>query len=73
MRIGPYINAETTAGGLAHWATTLPGDLRTNATAYRDAWQDYIKGIAEVTVPNQITKGGPVIGLYTPFCIKARD
>ena len=58
-----YINAETTAGGIAHWATSeVAGQLRTNATDWRAAWQDYIQGIINVTAPNQITAGGPVIG-----------
>ncbi|KAH8108699.1 glycoside hydrolase family 35 protein [Phellopilus nigrolimitatus] len=62
LRPGPYINAETTAGGIAHWVTSqVAGTLRTNATDYRDAWQDYISGIINVTKPNQITEGGPVI------------
>jgi len=59
-----YINAETTAGGIAHWATTeVAGSLRTNATDWKAAWQDYIQGIINVTAPNQISNGGPVIGV----------
>lgn len=66
LRPGPYINAETTAGGIAHWATsTVAGTLRTNATDYEAAWQDYIDGIINQTVSNQITEGGPVIGAFT--------
>ena len=58
-----YINAETSAGGIAHWATSeVAGQLRTNATDWRAAWQEYIQGIINVTAPNQITAGGPVIG-----------
>ncbi|TFK72820.1 glycoside hydrolase family 35 protein [Pluteus cervinus] len=64
LRPGPYINAETSAGGIAHWATTeVAGDLRTNDTDWSDAWRAYIQGIIDVTAPNQITKGGPVIGI----------
>ncbi|KAH9480337.1 putative beta-galactosidase C [Psilocybe cubensis] len=49
-------------GGIAHWATSeIAGQLRTNATDWQAAWQDYIKGIIEVTAPNQINNGGPVI------------
>lgn len=62
---GPYINAETTAGGLAHWLTSeIAGTLRTNATDFRAAWQDYIWSIINITVPNQIVNGGPVIGTF---------
>ncbi|KAJ4470950.1 glycoside hydrolase family 35 protein [Lentinula aciculospora] len=57
-----YINAESTAGGIAHWITTeIAGQLRTNASDYTDAWTDYILGIINQTSPNQITEGGPVI------------
>ncbi|KAF7345669.1 Glycoside hydrolase family 35 protein [Mycena venus] len=67
LRPGPvrsYINAETTAGGIAHWATTeVAGVLRTNATDWRAAWQAYVQGIIEQTSPNQINNGGPVIAI----------
>ncbi|KAG6840788.1 hypothetical protein C0991_004328 [Blastosporella zonata] len=64
LRPGPYINAETTAGGIAHWATSeVAGTLRTNATDWRSAWQAYVQGIIDVTAPNQITQGGPVIAI----------
>ncbi|KAE9399468.1 glycoside hydrolase family 35 protein [Gymnopus androsaceus JB14] len=62
LRPGPYINAETSAGGLAHWITTeVAGELRTNATDYTAAWMDYIHRVIKQTSPNQITEGGPVI------------
>lgn len=61
--LGPYINAETTAGGIAHWVTSqVAGELRTNATDWNAAWQDYIHGIINETIPYQIDHGGPVIG-----------
>ncbi|KAI0313595.1 glycoside hydrolase family 35 protein [Amylostereum chailletii] len=64
LRPGPYINAETTAGGIAHWVTSeVAGLLRTNATDYTAAWKDYIAGITEQTVHNQISEGGPVIAV----------
>ncbi|KAI0301135.1 glycoside hydrolase superfamily [Multifurca ochricompacta] len=62
LRPGPYINAETTAGGIAHWVTSqTAGVLRTNATDFSAAWQQYIQGIIAQTTPNQITEGGAVI------------
>lgn len=65
LRPGPYINAETTAGGIAHWVTSkVEGKLRTNATDFHAAWQDYVQGVITQTVPNQISEGGPVIGKY---------
>ncbi|KDQ50498.1 glycoside hydrolase family 35 protein [Jaapia argillacea MUCL 33604] len=64
LRPGPYINAETTAGGLAHWITSeVAGVLRTNATDFYAAWQAYVQGIITETVPYQITNGGPVIAI----------
>ncbi|KAH0831870.1 glycoside hydrolase family 35 protein [Lanmaoa asiatica] len=60
--LSPYINAETTAGGIAHWITSqVAGELRTNATDWKAAWQAYIQGIITETVPYQINQGGPVI------------
>jgi hypothetical protein len=64
LRPGPYINAETTAGGIAHWATSeVAGVLRTNATDWEAAWQDYVQGIIQQTGPNQISNEGPVIAI----------
>ncbi|KAG1850871.1 glycoside hydrolase family 35 protein [Suillus subluteus] len=64
FRPGPYINAETTAGGIAHWVTSeVAGELRTNATDWRAAWQDYLQGVITETVPYQVTQGGPVIAI----------
>ncbi|KAJ7483608.1 glycoside hydrolase family 35 protein [Mycena latifolia] len=52
------------AGGIAHWATSeVAGTLRTNATDWQAAWQDYVQGIIRETAPNQINNGGPVIGV----------
>ncbi|KAK0186885.1 glycoside hydrolase family 35 protein [Armillaria mellea] len=62
LRPGPYINAETSAGGIAHWATSeVAGTLRTSAPDWKEAWMDYILGIIKETAPYQITEGGPVI------------
>lgn len=59
-----YINAETSAGGQAHWITTeIAGTLRTNDTDWHEAWLPYIQGVINQTLPNQVDKGGPVIGL----------
>ncbi|EJU05035.1 glycoside hydrolase family 35 protein [Dacryopinax primogenitus] len=64
VRPGPYINAETTAGGIAHWVTSeVAGHLRTNATDYESSWVPYIKGIIEECKPYQITEGGPIIAV----------
>ncbi|EIM90945.1 glycoside hydrolase family 35 protein [Stereum hirsutum FP-91666 SS1] len=64
LRPGPYINAETTAGGIAHWVTTeVAGTLRTNATDYQAAWTPYIQAVIDKTIANQVTEGGPVIAI----------
>ncbi|KAJ3775849.1 glycoside hydrolase family 35 protein [Lentinula raphanica] len=50
-----YINAETTAGGIAHWITTeVAGTLRTNASDYHEAWTPYIQAIASKIRGNEI-------------------
>ncbi|KAF8873040.1 hypothetical protein BD779DRAFT_1477252 [Infundibulicybe gibba] len=44
LRPGPYINAETSAGGITHWATSeVAGTLQTNATDWKAARQPFIK------------------------------
>ncbi|KAK7688664.1 hypothetical protein QCA50_008202 [Cerrena zonata] len=65
IRPGPYINAETTAGGLAHWAISLTTStaLRTNASDYQAAWTPYITQMAKFIEPNQVSNGGPVIAV----------
>ncbi|KAJ7128422.1 glycoside hydrolase family 35 protein [Mycena epipterygia] len=64
VRPGPYVNAETAAGGIPGWATNVPGLARTNQTAYRAAWFSYIKGFAEATAPFQYPDG-PVIAVQS--------
>lgn len=54
VRLGPYINAETTAGGLPAWTQTLPAALRTNDTAFAQAWKPYIDALAKVITPYQV-------------------
>ncbi|KAJ7898549.1 glycoside hydrolase family 35 protein [Mycena olivaceomarginata] len=64
VRPGPYVNAETAAGGIPGWATNIPGLARTNNTAYREAWFPYVKGFAEATAPFQYPDG-PVIAVQS--------
>ncbi|KAK0543686.1 hypothetical protein OC845_005996 [Tilletia horrida] len=58
VRPGPYINAETTAGGMATWTTRLNVTLRTNATEFEQAWTPYLSAIADVVKPRQIVWDG---------------
>ncbi|KAF4619802.1 hypothetical protein D9613_005465 [Agrocybe pediades] len=60
-RPGPYINAETTAGGFPGWGTHTPGLWRTSNASYTEAYAGYIKEVGSRIAANQITKGGPVI------------
>ncbi|KAJ7487379.1 glycoside hydrolase superfamily [Mycena galericulata] len=69
-RPGPYINSETSTGGIPGHVAWIPGDpswdlyngeLRSNDTFYHDAWQDYWNGVIGLIVKNQVTNGGPVI------------
>lgn len=62
FRPGPYINAETTAGGFPPWVTTGEyGSLRNNDTRYTEAWKPYFDKISSIVAEHQITQGGNVI------------
>ncbi|KAI0343743.1 putative beta-galactosidase [Trametopsis cervina] len=54
-RPGPYINAETTAGGFPGWLTNIPAKARTNETGFTDAWTPYIEAYPD----------GPVIAVQS--------
>ncbi|EIN05080.1 hypothetical protein PUNSTDRAFT_146007 [Punctularia strigosozonata HHB-11173 SS5] len=60
-RPGPYINAETTAGGFPGWGTYTPGLWRTENATYYDAWQEYMAQVGGIIAKNQISNGGPII------------
>ncbi|KAJ6516256.1 glycoside hydrolase family 35 protein [Mycena sanguinolenta] len=64
-RPGPYINAETTGGGLPGWGTHTPGLWRTSNTSYVEAFTGYLQAIGAQLAKNQITNGGPVILVQT--------
>lgn len=63
LRPGPHIQAEVSAGGIAYWALGIEGELRTNASDYREAWTQYITEVAEIARRNQVTEGGPIIAV----------
>ncbi|TKY86065.1 hypothetical protein EX895_004890 [Sporisorium graminicola] len=54
VRPGPYINAETTVGGMAPWTVNTDAVLRTNDTAWQKAWKPYINAISRVVVKHQL-------------------
>ncbi|KAJ7639434.1 glycoside hydrolase family 35 protein [Roridomyces roridus] len=69
-RPGPYINSETSTGGIPGHVAWLPGnppwnpyngELRSNDTFYQNAWQDYWTSVITLIAKNQITQGGPII------------
>ncbi|KAH7022014.1 family 35 glycosyl hydrolase [Ilyonectria destructans] len=62
MRPGPYVNAETNAGGFPLWLTTGEyGDLRNDDKRYTAAWKPYWEEISSIVKPHLITNGGNVI------------
>ncbi|KAJ6467728.1 glycoside hydrolase superfamily [Mycena sanguinolenta] len=60
-RPGPYINAETSAGGIPGRVTNIAGFLRSNDTDYYESYQDYYRSVTDIIRRYQVTKGGPVI------------
>ncbi|KAL1962756.1 hypothetical protein VTN77DRAFT_9210 [Rasamsonia byssochlamydoides] len=60
-RPGPYINAETTAGGIPGWVLRIEGTIRSTSPDYLNATQNYVSTIGKIIAKAQITNGGPVI------------
>ena len=61
-RPGPYINAETSAGGFPLWLTTgAYGSLRNNDSRYTAAWTPYQNAVAQITFPFQVTQHGTTL------------
>lgn len=60
-RPGPYINAETSGGGLPGWLQRNPGLLRSTAPEYLAATETYLSNVLRPIEAAQITHGGPVI------------
>ncbi|KAF5027145.1 hypothetical protein F66182_771 [Fusarium sp. NRRL 66182] len=64
-RPGPYINAEVSGGGFPGWLQRVKGVLRTNASDYLRATDNYMASVGSIIAKAQITNGGPVI-LFQP-------
>ncbi|KAF4460997.1 beta-galactosidase [Fusarium albosuccineum] len=64
-RPGPYINAEVSGGGFPGWLQRVKGTLRTNASDYLSATDNYMEHVCSIIAKAQITNGGPVI-LFQP-------
>ncbi|KAI0027626.1 glycoside hydrolase superfamily [Vararia minispora EC-137] len=60
-RPGPYINAETSAGGYPGWTTSLNATTRLNDTLWTEAWQPYIEASARFIAPFQYPDGPVVV------------
>ncbi|PSR79545.1 family 35 glycosyl hydrolase [Coniella lustricola] len=62
VRPGPYVNAESSAGGFPLWVTTgAYGSLRNDDARYTAAWTPYWTDISQAIAPYLITNGGNVI------------
>ncbi|PMD45496.1 glycoside hydrolase family 35 protein [Hyaloscypha variabilis F] len=64
-RPGPYINAETAAGGIPGWVLRIKGTIRSTSPDYLNATENYIATIGSIIADAQITNGGPVILVQT--------
>ncbi|TDD70842.1 beta-galactosidase, partial [Actinomadura darangshiensis] len=60
-RPGPYINAETTGGGLPAWLKNVPGRARSSDPNYTRAYRDWLAHIDPIIARHQVTHGGSVI------------
>lgn len=60
VRPGPYICAEWSGGGLPVWLFGSGAAVRRNEPTYMAAVDDYYAAIAEIVVPRQVDRGGPV-------------
>jgi beta-galactosidase GanA len=62
FRPGPYVNAETNAGGFPLWLTTGGyGALRNDDVRYTEAWRGYVEETASIVKPHLVTNGGNVL------------
>ena len=62
LRPGPYVNAETNAGGYPLWLTTgAYGALRTDDSRFTAAWTPYWEAVADLVKPHLVTNGGNVM------------
>lgn len=62
VRPGPYVNAESNAGGYPLWTTTGAfGPLRNNDPRYTAAWTPYWTAVSQLVAPHLVTNGGTVV------------
>jgi beta-galactosidase GanA len=63
-RPGPYINAETSGGGLPGWLNNVAGKARTNAADYMAAADDWLSHIDPIIAKHQLANGTGTVILY---------
>ncbi|UPG93009.1 glycoside hydrolase family 35 protein [Luteibacter aegosomatissinici] len=63
-RPGPYINAETDAGGFPGWLVSTAGKPRSTAPEYTAAYQEWMTQIDRIIARHQITDGRGTVLLY---------
>ncbi|MGY4719196.1 beta-galactosidase [Naumannella huperziae] len=62
VRPGPFIGAETSAGGLPGWIKASEDPGRGATRTMLDAGREYLASVDEIIAPRQWQFGGPVIG-----------
>lgn len=60
-RPGPYINAETSAGGIPGWVLRIKSQIRSDSEEYLNTTKNYVSTIGKIIADAEITNGGPVI------------
>ncbi|HEX5195195.1 MAG TPA: beta-galactosidase [Solirubrobacteraceae bacterium] len=63
-RPGPYINGETSGGGLPGWLNNVAGKARTNAPDYMAAADQWLAHIDPIIARHQLTNGTGTVILY---------
>jgi len=63
-RPGPYVNAETNAGGFPLWLTNVAGKARTNDATYVEAADEWLTQIDAILKKHLYTDGGGTVILY---------
>lgn len=63
-RMGPYVNAELTAGGFPGWLLRQRAEARTDAAEYQAATDEWMTQINAILARHQITNGGGNVIAY---------
>lgn len=63
-RPGPYINAETDAGGFPGWLTTIKGRARSTAPGYTADYLQWLTQIDQILARHQLTNGTGTVIAY---------